>query len=278
MSGALSYGVRGAQYARTLAAQIGGPEAPVLQLGTIVFTGHEVPSSIPFGGEQRLVTHRLIGGQRVVDALGPDDADITWDGRFRGAQAVTRARALDALRRSGEAVELRWHALAYRVVVADFRAEFERFYEVPYKITCRVVEDLALGAERAGLTDLQALIATDLTDAVGATAGMAADAAVSALAIAQAVLAQQQAQGLRLRSAGPAERAAVAAPIAAQAVALSAHQPAADAAVSGVALSVGDEPASLAATITAAGDAAEDAYGTVRARGSLLRIMSNLGG
>lgn len=38
--------------------------------------------------------------------MGPEDADITWDGRFRGPLAVFRARSLDTLRRSGREVEL----------------------------------------------------------------------------------------------------------------------------------------------------------------------------
>ena len=47
-----------------------------LTLGGVVFADFEIPDSINFGGEQVLSVHQLPGGTRVIDALGPSDAEI----------------------------------------------------------------------------------------------------------------------------------------------------------------------------------------------------------
>ena len=59
----------------------------LLTLGSIVFDGFEVPSRVEFGGEQQLAVHKLIGGARVIDALGRDDAALRWRGVLSGAEA-----------------------------------------------------------------------------------------------------------------------------------------------------------------------------------------------
>ena len=51
----------------------------------IVFQDFELPSGINFGGRQRLALHRLPGGSRVIDALGRDDAQISFAGIFTGS-------------------------------------------------------------------------------------------------------------------------------------------------------------------------------------------------
>ena len=112
-----------------------------VQLGDIVFDDFEIPEKIPFGGAQRVVNHKLVGGLRIIDALGPDDIDIGWTGRFRGDLAKVRAQYLDGLRRAGLAVTLSWDDFTYQVVVVSFEADYERAYEIPYKISCLVVSD-----------------------------------------------------------------------------------------------------------------------------------------
>jgi hypothetical protein len=111
-------------------------------LGDFEFAGMEVPESIPFGGNQALVVHRLIGGDRVVDAMGPDDAPLEWRGWFRGASALDRALYLDTQRKLGKPLTLTWSQLRYSVVISSFSADFRRPYEIPYRIACEVVEDL----------------------------------------------------------------------------------------------------------------------------------------
>ena len=47
------------------------PDTQVI-LGGIVFQDFKIPERINFGGAQRLVVHKLVGGNRTVDALGSD--------------------------------------------------------------------------------------------------------------------------------------------------------------------------------------------------------------
>lgn len=110
-------------------------------LGDLTFAYMEVPESIPFGGEQRLTVHELVGGVRVVDAMGRSDMPLEWTGLFLGDTALERARYLDTQRVSGQAMLLTWSELRYRVVIQKFEASFERPYQVPYRISCVVVED-----------------------------------------------------------------------------------------------------------------------------------------
>jgi hypothetical protein len=121
-----------------------------VKLGDITFADFEVPESITWGGEQSLSIKRLIGGRRVIDAMGADDDPIEWSGRFRGPDAAARARALDALRAAGQQVVLSWGEFSYNVVVAHFRGDFRRSYEIPYSVAC-VVVGAAPQAEAPGI-------------------------------------------------------------------------------------------------------------------------------
>lgn len=140
----------------------------VLVLGDFEFAGFEIPERIPFGGDQKLVTHELVGGQRVVDAMGRSDAPLEWSGFFIGQNALERARFLEGLRVAGQELLLTWSEFSYYVVIQSFRCTFERSYKLPYSITCVVVRDAtspvktiappgfdeAISADMASATDL----------------------------------------------------------------------------------------------------------------------------
>lgn len=133
-----------------------------LVLGGIVFKDYEIPESVRFGGHQRLAVHKLLGGQRVVDAMGPDDNDPAWHGRFQGPDATERARALEALRTSGAQVPLVFGAFLYMVVVAHVECDYQRWYQIPYHVTCTVVSSPA-GGGFAGLpVSLDTLVSADM--------------------------------------------------------------------------------------------------------------------
>lgn len=121
--------------------------------GSFVFSGAEVPEKISFGGEQMLNTHKMVGGLRVVDAMGADDAPLSWSGVFLGsadtsqkplataASASGRARFLDYLRSSGQTCTLTWGDFSYIVVVAKFTADYKKPYWIPFSISCEIVQD-----------------------------------------------------------------------------------------------------------------------------------------
>ncbi|MFS2106638.1 hypothetical protein [Ralstonia sp. Ralssp135] len=114
-----------------------------LKLGSFQFKDLEVPESIPFGGTQKLAMHDLVGGTRVIDSMGAFCGPVEWSGWLLGKDALARARALDDLRERGASLLLQWSEIYYAVVIRDFRADFQRSYKIPYKITCEVASDLS---------------------------------------------------------------------------------------------------------------------------------------
>jgi hypothetical protein len=115
-----------------------------LVLGPILFQDFEVPSAITFGGRQRMVTHRLPGGTRVIDALGRDDAQIHFSGIFTGADATLRARTLDGLRSAGIPLPITWDVFFFTVVIAEFRADYRNGWWIPYCVSCTILQDEAV--------------------------------------------------------------------------------------------------------------------------------------
>jgi len=92
----------------------------VLSLGGIVFDDFSTPTTMMGGGAQAMVTHKLPGGRRVIDTLGPDDADIVWDGQFYGDNAYDTALALDAMRAAGQVVPLSWGGQFRSVILSRY--------------------------------------------------------------------------------------------------------------------------------------------------------------
>ena len=117
-----------------------GPQV-TLTLGLVEFDNLEIPSNIPWGTTQSLVTHRLVGGTRIINAMGPDWKPLTWSGLLFGSDAASRARTLEQLAADGLPRNLTWGPFSYLVVVKEFSADFKRLYEMPYSITCEVVSD-----------------------------------------------------------------------------------------------------------------------------------------
>jgi hypothetical protein len=135
-----------------------------LILGGFIFTDYAIPEKVPQGGEHNLVVHKLIGGQRVVDAMGPDDSDISWHGRFQGPAALGNTLALDGLRKAGTQVPLIVDSQFYTVAVQKFEWDYERFYQILYRITCLVVTG-STGGAFAAATSLDTLVAGDMAAA-----------------------------------------------------------------------------------------------------------------
>ncbi len=139
----------------------------ILTLGDFEFSRLEIPEKIPFGGEQHLVVHELVGGIRVIDAMGRQDAPLEWSGLFMGQNALERARYLDGLRIAGKSLVLTWDEFLYEVVIASFKADFERFYQVPYRISCTVLQDLSIPVTTIADPGIDDLIGDDMNTANG---------------------------------------------------------------------------------------------------------------
>lgn len=136
-----------------------------LTLGGFTFRDFEIPDKLHFGGRQHLGIHELVGGDRVIDRMGPRPEPITWKGRLRGRNASSRARSLDNMRASGAEVVVSWGSFAYLVTVSEFKADYQQSYEIPYHIELTVITDPAAGAFGA-LATLTQLVASDVASLV----------------------------------------------------------------------------------------------------------------
>jgi hypothetical protein len=141
-----------------------------LTLGDFTFARFEIPERINFGGEQRLNTHRLVGGKRVIDAMGADPAAVSWSGFFVGENALARARYLETLRDQGKPLALTYSAFAYTVIIRSFVGEFLLASRIPYQITCEVVSNDALPVTDLAQPSVQQLVTDDANSAVGLAA------------------------------------------------------------------------------------------------------------
>lgn len=136
-----------------------------LQLGDFIFSRFEVPEQIAFGGEQKLIVHELIGGVRVVDAMGDQPTALDWSGIFAGPDALDRALYLDGIRKAGKALKLSWSGLRYTVIVRTLSCDFRAFYRLPYRISCEVVSDDTAPVTAANNPEPEQLIGDDLASA-----------------------------------------------------------------------------------------------------------------
>ena len=134
-----------------------------LLLGPVVFQDFEVPGRVSFGGAQRLAVHRLLGGTRVIDALGRDDAEVRFQGIFSGQDATLRARMLDELRTTGTPLPLTWAVFYYTVVLTRCEAEYQNGWWIPFSIGCTVLRD-----EAAALVDTTLSLVDSVTSDVAA--------------------------------------------------------------------------------------------------------------
>lgn len=134
----------------------------VINLGGIDFQGFEIPDEIHLGGCHAGKLWKLPGGERIFDAQGPDDDPIKWSGRFRGNSALSRATALDALRRSGLQVQFSVLGLAYSVYIKHFSFRPKHALEIPYSIELEVIEDQGQGLTAGFTSSIDTLVALDV--------------------------------------------------------------------------------------------------------------------
>ena len=143
----------------------------VLSLGEVAFRDMEVPEKISFGGKQRLAVQNIIGGGRIVEALGIDDGEVSFSGIFSGTDAASRAQLLDTARGLGAQLPLVWQGFYYLVVIAGFSAEYRKPNLIPFSISCVVVTD-PLSAAANAVAPVASLISGDMAAALSGQAGV----------------------------------------------------------------------------------------------------------
>jgi hypothetical protein len=145
-----------------------------LILGPVRFRDFEVPPSITFGGSQRLAVHQLQNGSRIIDSMGPVDADISFSGAFSGPDATARAVQIDSLRSEGAPLSLIWSQFFYMVLIERFEAIYNNSLWIPYRISCTVAFDDTIAAT-TGPFSLLAAVASDVGLAAVQASGQPVD-------------------------------------------------------------------------------------------------------
>jgi hypothetical protein len=123
----------------------------IVTLGSVSFRDFEVPEEIIFGGGQMLAVHQMIGGGRVIDALGSEDGEISFSGTFSGPDAARRAQALDVARSLGASLLLAWNGFSYTVMIGEFVAAYTKPWWIPFSIRLVVVADLVVAVADAAV-------------------------------------------------------------------------------------------------------------------------------
>lgn len=137
-----------------------------LILGGVVFNNFSPPDKIPFGGKQAMAIHKLPGGSRVIDLLGPDDHDITFNGIFFDDNAMTNCMILDGMRKSGAQIPLIFGGMFYNVIIAEFTAHIVRYPNyVEYSVTCMIAFNPMSGIVSA-ISAVGSMIASDISSAL----------------------------------------------------------------------------------------------------------------
>jgi hypothetical protein len=145
--------------------------ADVLSLGGISFNDFDYspPEAMPAGGKQAMKVHKLPGGSRVIDTLGPDEDDIAWSGFFFGNDAYDNCVALDAMRAAGNVVALLFAGQYRDVIVNHFVYRIRRLPAwCEYEISCTVSQNPALGdltANAPSSASVDNLVQQDLNSA-----------------------------------------------------------------------------------------------------------------
>ena len=116
--------------------------APLI-IGPLILQGHEVPNHITIGGSQAVTIHKLPGGGRIIDAMGPDDGTVAWRGLFIGPNAAQRARSLDGMRVQGAPQVLSFGDYSFNVIIVHCEYDYqERGAIINYRVRAEIVPNL----------------------------------------------------------------------------------------------------------------------------------------
>jgi hypothetical protein len=138
-----------------------------LTLGGLVFDSWSTPHQIPFGGQQAVRVHKLPGGSRVTDVLGPDERDIVFSGMVYNNAAVAFSEAIDAMRISGAQVPLTFAGRFHLGIVKEVKINIERYPQLTgYDIVFLVTQNNMAGPLSAIPSTVSQLVSADLATAL----------------------------------------------------------------------------------------------------------------
>lgn len=137
-----------------------------VRLGEYTFEDTELPQRINAGGNQLHALHQLIGGKRIVDAMGPSDDVITWSGLSRGLEALERMSYIDTIRRVGQLVPFSYSQFSYQVLISSFQYVIVRPHWVEFTVSLLVIEDLVQPVNTIFPSGFADAITDDIAEAI----------------------------------------------------------------------------------------------------------------
>ncbi len=140
-----------------------------LVLGGYLFTDFAVPDTLPGGGKQQLNIKKLPGGDRVIDAMGPDDDDRTFEVVHVGSQAADDVLALDQMRIAGAPLPYSNGMEARIVVISSLTWKVEKYPNVVHMTISLTPADNPFGGA-GGEPSIDGLIGLDLGNALAIAA------------------------------------------------------------------------------------------------------------
>ncbi len=151
-----------------------------ITLGAITFARFEIPESLPFGASQKTNVHTLVGGQKVIDVLGPMPVNPSWSGYFLNDAGLDRARYLKAQCEAGLPLSFTYSQFSYQVLITSFEARFQAGPYTPYSIALEVIADNTAPITVAPDPSPEQLVNDDLDSANG-LAGDIGDATLTGM-------------------------------------------------------------------------------------------------
>ncbi len=162
-------------------------------LGGMILTGVEVPSALKIAGEQQLAVTTLLGGDRVIRAMGPNPAPISLSGMFIGPDAQSRAETLARMHDAGRQLRLSIAGLSFMVVIQSSSYTYQQQGAVvPFEVTV-VIQPTIPAASSTTPSALSSLVGPDIASAATTISNTVAQASAAAGAVAgqlQAVVEQ----------------------------------------------------------------------------------------
>jgi hypothetical protein len=140
--------------------------AVVLQLGDFTFSEYEIPERITMVTAIRTVVRKMVGGARNVNMMGYDPAPLEWSGMLLGSNALDRARTLKQMALAQKMLTLTFSEYSYAVVISEFVEDFQREYEIYYRLRLEIVADNAAQGPKQGV-GIDSLIGGDISTANG---------------------------------------------------------------------------------------------------------------
>jgi hypothetical protein len=138
----------------------------VLQLGDFTFSEYEIPERITMVTAIRTVVRKMVGGARNVNMMGYDPAPLEWSGMLLGSNALDRARTLKQMALAQKMLTLTFSEYSYAVVISEFVEDFQREYEIYYRLRLEIVADNAAQGPNAA-PGINGVIGADVTKASG---------------------------------------------------------------------------------------------------------------